>query len=64
MLSVLSAARIRKIPGVREVTPIKIVVNNCGASLDVVTFRGIPSGDIRAVAARSAAPRGRRPARG
>jgi len=45
-------SRIRKIPGVREVTPIKIVVNNCGASLDVVTFRGIPSGDIGPLAAR------------
>jgi putative ABC transport system permease protein len=45
-------SRIRKVPGVREVTPIKIVVNNCGASLDVVTFRGIPSEEIGALAAR------------
>lgn len=44
--------RIRQIPGVREVTPIQIVVNNCGASLDVVTFRGIPSDDVRGLASR------------
>ncbi len=34
---------IRKIPGVVSVTPVKIVVSNCRASLDVVTFRGVPS---------------------
>ena len=34
---------IRRIPGVREVVPIKITVNNCGASLDVITFRGVPT---------------------
>ncbi len=34
---------IRKIPGVATVTPVKIVVSNCRASLDVVTFRGVPS---------------------
>jgi putative ABC transport system permease protein len=33
---------IRRIPGVREVIPVQIVVNNCGASLDVITFRGVP----------------------
>jgi putative ABC transport system permease protein len=33
---------IRRIPGVREVVPVQIVVNNCGASLDVITFRGVP----------------------
>lgn len=37
------ADEIRRIPGVREVVPIKISVNNCGASLDVITFRGVPS---------------------
>jgi putative ABC transport system permease protein len=36
------ADEIRRIPGVREVIPVKIVVNNCGASLDVITFRGVP----------------------
>jgi putative ABC transport system permease protein len=33
---------LRRIPGVEEVIPIKITVNNCGASLDVITFRGVP----------------------
>lgn len=33
---------IQRIPGVREVIPIQITVNNCGASLDVITFRGVP----------------------
>lgn len=33
---------IRGMDGVREVIPIKITVNNCGASLDVITFRGVP----------------------
>lgn len=32
---------IRKIPGVKEVLPIKIVVNNCRASLDTVMFQGV-----------------------
>jgi putative ABC transport system permease protein len=35
-------AEIRALPGVREVIPVKIVVNHCGASLDVITFRGVP----------------------
>lgn len=33
---------IRKIAGVREAVPVQVVVNNCGASLDVVAFRGVP----------------------
>jgi putative ABC transport system permease protein len=33
---------IQRIPGVKEVIPIQIAVNNCGASLDVITFRGVP----------------------
>ncbi|MEO0416857.1 MAG: ABC transporter permease, partial [Verrucomicrobiota bacterium] len=33
---------ISKIAGVRQVIPIQITVNNCGASLDVITFRGVP----------------------
>lgn len=36
------ADEIRRIKGVREVIPVQIVVNNCGASLDVITFRGVP----------------------
>lgn len=34
--------RIAKLPGVVSVVPMKIVVNNCRTSLDVVTFRGVP----------------------
>lgn len=33
---------IARIPGVQSVVPVKIVVSNCRASLDVVTFRGVP----------------------
>ncbi|MCH7229079.1 ABC transporter permease [Haloferula sp. A504] len=38
------AEQMRRIEGVREVIPVQVVVNNCGASLDVVTFRGVPPG--------------------
>ena len=38
---------ITAIPGVTQVTPMKVVVNNCGTSLDVVTFRGVPADDLR-----------------
>lgn len=38
---------IERIPGVRQVIPIQITVNNCGASLDVVTFRGVPPTELR-----------------
>ena len=40
---------IEKINGVESVIPVQIVVNNCGTSLDVVVFRGIPSGKINAI---------------
>ena len=33
---------IRRIDGVEEAIPVQIAVNNCGASLDVITFRGVP----------------------
>lgn len=36
------AERISRIPGVASVVPMRIVVNNCKTSLDVVTFRGVP----------------------
>ena len=36
------APMIERLPGVSEVIPIQIAVNNCGASLDVITFRGVP----------------------
>ncbi len=38
--------RIARMPGVASVVPVKIVVNYCGASLDVVTFRGVPTDRI------------------
>lgn len=38
--------RIQKIPGVISAVPVKIVVNNCRASLDVITFRGVPREDL------------------
>ncbi len=38
------ADEIRRIDGVREVIPVQVVVNNCGTSLDVVAFRGVPTG--------------------
>lgn len=34
--------KIRQLPGVAAVVPMKIVVSNCRTSLDVVTFRGVP----------------------
>ncbi len=37
---------IERIDGVESVVPIKIVVNNCGASLDVITYRGVPEESI------------------
>lgn len=35
-------SEIQRIKGVKEAIPIQIAVNNCGASLDVITFRGVP----------------------
>ena len=40
---------INKIKGVESVIPVQILVNNCGTSLDVVVFRGIPSNQINAI---------------
>lgn len=40
------ASTIERIPGVVRAVPVKIVVNNCRASLDVVTFRGVPDASI------------------
>ena len=39
-------SQIEKTPGVADVIPVQVVVNNCGASLDVVAFRGVPPGDL------------------
>lgn len=38
--------RIERLDGVLAAVPMQILVSNCRASLDVVTFRGIPEGDI------------------
>lgn len=35
-------SEINRIEGVEEAIPIQITVNNCGASLDVIAFRGVP----------------------
>lgn len=43
------AGRIARVPGVRSVVPLKIVVNNCRTSLDVVTFRGVLREDFEKV---------------
>jgi putative ABC transport system permease protein len=42
------AAQIGRIPGVRDVVPIQVYMNNCRASLDVVVFHGMPSQKLRA----------------
>ncbi|MBU6209838.1 MAG: FtsX-like permease family protein [Planctomycetes bacterium] len=47
--------QIGELPGVAAVVPVKIVVSNCRASLDVVTFRGVPEDDLRAMSPRLSA---------
>lgn len=42
--------RIAKVSGVREVVPMRIVVNNCRVGLDVVTFRGVQAEKMPSVA--------------
>lgn len=41
--------RIEKIKGVASATPMKIVVTNCAASIDVITFRGVPDESLSAL---------------
>ncbi|MHB8973131.1 MAG: ABC transporter permease [Pirellulaceae bacterium] len=41
------ARTVAKMPGVQDVVPIKVLTNNCRASLDVVIFDGIPPDKIR-----------------
>lgn len=45
--------RIEAIPHVKSAVPVRVVVSNCRASLDVVTFRGVPKEEF----ARDWAPR-------
>lgn len=39
--------QIRKIDGVAGAIPVQVAVNNCGASLDVIAFRGVPRDDLK-----------------
>lgn len=39
-------SQIRRIEGVAEAIPVQVAVNNCGASLDVIAFRGVPSDEL------------------
>ena len=41
------ARTMAKLPGVADVFPIKVFMNNCRASLDVVVFNGIPAEKLR-----------------
>lgn len=40
-------SQIRRIDGVAEAIPVQVAVNNCGASLDVIAFRGVPQDDLQ-----------------
>jgi putative ABC transport system permease protein len=40
---------IAKVPGVRDVVPVKVFMNNCRASLDLVVFHGVPPEKLRTV---------------
>src|SRR5262249_11056673 len=41
------AATIARLPGVQDVVPIKVFMNNCRASLDLVVFHGLPPEKLR-----------------
>jgi putative ABC transport system permease protein len=43
------AAKIAKMPGVQEAVPIKVFMNNCRASLDLVVFYGLPPEKLRQI---------------
>jgi len=38
---------VEKVPGVKDVVPIKVFTNNCRASLDVIVFHGMPPAKLR-----------------
>lgn len=40
--------RIERLEGVKAAVPMQVLVSNCRASLDVVTFRGVPKDDLAA----------------
>lgn len=39
---------IKQLPGVTDVLPIRLYINNCRANLDMVTFRGVPADNLKA----------------
>ena len=41
------ARQIRALPGVKDAVPVKVFMNNCRASLDVVVFHGMPAEKLR-----------------
>jgi putative ABC transport system permease protein len=41
------ARQIRSVPGVKDAVPVKVFMNNCRASLDVVVFQGMPADKLR-----------------
>ena len=41
------ARHLAKLPGVKDAVPIKVHMNNCRASLDVVVFNGLPADKLR-----------------
>jgi putative ABC transport system permease protein len=43
------AQQVVRLPGVKDAVPIKVYMNNCRASLDVVVFNGLPADKLRAV---------------
>ena len=58
-LPVFYADAIRGVPGVKDVLPVKVVVNNCRASLDTVVFHGVDPKLLPAVRPEPAVPVGR-----
>jgi putative ABC transport system permease protein len=44
---------IAEMPGVESVLPVKVFMNNCRASLDLVTFQGVPVDELLAARSRS-----------
>jgi len=43
------ARRVLEVAGVKDAVPIKVFMNNCRASLDVVVFNGLPAQKLRSV---------------
>lgn len=43
------ARKLAKLPGIEEAVPIKVFMNNCRASLDVIVFHGLPPEKLRRI---------------